>query len=191
LPATDKFKIDLGKDLAVQQCPMLFARGIVDAKPAAKRIERRGRARKPFPGDEKRIKRPLGREGRQPGPAQFGVEKLHVERSVVNDQPGVFDEVEEGLSNGLEHRLVAQEVIAQPMNLERLFGHRTQRIDVLMERPSCWHVIEQLYRANLDDAVTLDRLEASGFGVQNNFTHGGFPECTGSAPARRNGPSRG
>ena len=70
-----------------------------------------------------------------------------------------------------EHGLVAQEVIAQAVHLERLFRHRAFGVDVLVIGPAGRQVVQQLDRADFDDAVALGRFEAGGFGVKHDLTH--------------------
>ena len=74
-----------------------------------------------------------------------------------------------------EDRLVAQEFLAQPVNLERLLRHVAFRVDILVIGPPGGHVIEQLDPADLDDAVASLGVESGGFGVQYDLTHAACP----------------
>ena len=76
---------------------MFFARGIIDAKPSAKRIKRGWRARKLAPRDGQCVDRLIRRKLFHSGPAQFGIQEFHVKTSVVNDKLGVSNEFEERL----------------------------------------------------------------------------------------------
>ncbi len=152
---------------------MLFARCVIDTEPAAQRIQRRGRARKFLARNQQGIQRLFERQKPQVRPAQFGIQEFHVKGSVVDHQSRIPDKIQKRLPDGSENRLVAQEIIAQTVHLERFFRHHPLRVDVLVIRPARGHMIEQFDRADFNDAVTLGGFKACGFGVQNDFTHRG------------------
>ena len=70
-------------------------------------------------------------------------------------------------------RVLAEEVIAQAMHVERFFRHQALGVDVLVIDAPRGHFVEQFDRANFDDAVALARLKAGGFGVEDDLTHSG------------------
>ena len=102
----------------------------------------------------------------------------------MDHQFGVAHEIHEGLRNIGKDRFIfqldlpglwrlwrGQKVRANAMNTKGLRRHIAHGIDILVIGPSGWHVVVQLDRANLDNAVSLTGLETRGLGVQNNLTH--------------------
>lgn len=63
------------------------------------------------------------------------------------------------------------------MHALRIRRHQTLRIEIALERQARGDVIEQLDASDFDDAVTVRRIEARGFRIDNNLPH--------SAPHRR------
>ena len=76
---------------------------------------------------------------------------------------------EKGLADGAEPRLVAQEIVAKAVNLERLFRHGAFGVDVLVIGPAGRHVVEQLHRADFDDAVAFGGFKARWFRCRGRF----------------------
>jgi hypothetical protein len=173
LAAADQFQINLGQNLAVQKRAVLFARRIVDTKAAAERIKRGRGTGELLARDGQRIDGARPVDGGQADQFQFKIQELDVEGGVVDDQLGIADEVEESAANDAKHRFVAQEVIAQAVNFERFFRDGAFGVDVLVIGAAGGHVVEQLHRANFHDAVAFRGFKARGFGIKNDFTHGG------------------
>src|SRR3546814_8445047 len=105
----------------------------------------------------------LFRSGRQ-----VGIEKFHVEGSVVDDQRCIGNEVQRRRRYRLEQRLVLQELRAEAMDALCLRRHVAFRIEVFAEGASRWHMVQQFQGGDLDDAVAGGRIEAGGFGVEND-----------------------
>jgi hypothetical protein len=72
------------------------------------------------------------------------------------------------------------------VHLERLARHAAFGVDVLVIGAAGGQVVEQLDRADFDDAVAFGGLKPGGFGVENDFTHG-YPALI----CRPTGPGRG
>ena len=89
----------------------------------------------------------------------------------MDHQLGAGDEVHEIARNLPEHRLVAQEIVAQPVHLERLFGHRALGVDVLVIGVAGRDMAVQFDRADLDDPVAGFGVKARRLGVEDDFTH--------------------
>src|SRR3954451_17133854 len=57
------------------------------------------------------------------------------------------------------------------MHRERLVRHVTVRIDVTVEDLPTRDAVDELDAADLDQAVTLQRVEAGGFGIEYDLAH--------------------
>ncbi len=91
----------------------------------------------------------------------------------MDHQPGVIgDEVDESLRHLGEFGFVGQEFVAQAMHLEGALGHAAFGVDVDVEGLAGGQVVEQLQRADLDDAVAVFGVETGGFRIQDDLTHG-------------------
>jgi hypothetical protein len=144
---------------------VLFPRRVVNAEPPAKGVQRGRRAGEFLPRDHQGIGCAGVGQGRKPRRLEFGIQELHVEGSVMDHQLRIADEIEKRLSDLGEFRLVAQEIIAKAVNLERLFWHQAFGADVLVIGFASRQVVKQFDRANFDDAVALRRLKPRGFGI--------------------------
>ena len=84
------------------------------------------------------------------------------------------DEIEKAVDNVAEHRLVGELGIADAMNP---FGVRMDllalRVDENVERAPGRKAVDQLHRADLDNAVGI-LVEAGCFGVEDDFAHGAY-----------------
>ena len=98
---------------------------------------------------------------------------MHVEGGVVDHQRGVADEGDEIRGDVIEQRLVGQEFRTQPVDGKGLRRHVAFGVEIDVEALAGGEVVDQLDAADLDQPVTLLRLEARGFGVENDFTHDG------------------
>lgn len=190
LTTADQLQIDFGQDFAVQQRAVLFPHRVVDAEATAQRIKRGGRAGEFRPCDHQRVGRPRELQAGQAAAFQLEVQEFHVEGGIVDHQPCIADEIEKGLPDPGKDRLVAQrhpasngfagglqDVVADAVHLECANGHAAFGVDVLVVGAPRRQVIEQLDRADLDDAVALGGLEPGGFGVEDDFTHLGSAGC--------------
>ena len=60
----------------------------------------------------------------------------------------------------------------EPVHLEGLVRHVALRIEVAVKHLAGRHAVEQLDAADLDQPIAAQRIEAGGFGVENDFAHG-------------------
>ncbi len=72
-----------------------------------------------------------------------------------------------------EARLAAQELGREAVHLHGTRVDRAVRAQVTVELPARAPPVHELDRADLDDAVAELRLEAGGFGVEDDLAHGG------------------
>ena len=150
---------------------MFFPGGIIDAKTAAKRVERSRRAGEFLARDQQGIG---GATGGQLGMArcsQFGIQEFQIKAGIVDNQRGSFDEGKKIAGDMSKFWFVAQEIIAQTMHRERFRRHGTFRVDILVIGVARGHVIEQFHRADFHNAVTGCGVEPGRFGIQHDFTH--------------------
>ena len=89
----------------------------------------------------------------------------------MDDQLGILNKVQEFLTDLCKLWLVRQKLITKTMHFERVLGHAAFRIDVFMERPACWHMPGEFYRANLDNAVAGLGIKTGCFCIKNDLTH--------------------
>ena len=171
LTAADQFQIDLGQNFAIQQRAVFFTGGIVDAETAAQRIQRGPRAREFLAGNHHGIDSAAHRQRREVDCNQFGIQEFHVKRRVMDHHLRIGEKVEKRRGDGAEQRLIAQEIIAQPMNRKGIGWHGALRVDVLVIGFTSWNVVPQLDRADFHDAVSGGRVQPGGFGIEHDFTH--------------------
>ena len=74
-----------------------------------------------------------------------------------------------------EDRLVGEEGGGQAVDLDGLGRHVALRVDVAVEAAPGRHVVDELDRPDLDDAVAGVRVEAGGLGVEDDLTHAAAP----------------
>ena len=101
-----------------------------------------------------------------------GGEEADVERRVVDDQLGVADEIDELPRDLGEFRLVGEEGGRQPVDAEGGIRHLALGIDVAVEVAPRRDVVFKLDAADFDQAIAGQGIEAGGFGVEDDFTHG-------------------
>ncbi len=106
---------------------------------------------------------------------QLMIEKSHVEGGVMNDELGAPDESEKLLGDVAEPWLVAQEVVGDAMNIEGALFHVTIGPQVAMKIVAGGPPLHQFDAADLDDAMALAGLQASGFSIEDDLTHGRLP----------------
>ena len=88
----------------------------------------------------------------------------------MHNQHGAFDEGEHVVGKLGEARLVAQELERQPVHLERGIGHIALGIEMAMPSPAGGDAVDQLDAADLDDAVTVERIEPRGLGIEHDLS---------------------
>jgi hypothetical protein len=57
------------------------------------------------------------------------------------------------------------------MYRERLLRHIAFRIDVAVERLPRRHAVEYLNATELNQTIASQRIQAGGFGIENDFAH--------------------
>ena len=84
-----------------------------------------------------------------------------------------------------EQRLVGQELVAEAVHVLRARRHDHFGIEVGVEGPAGGHRVDQLDAAHFDDAMAGQRIEAGGFGVEDDFAHEALVAYLRRACARR------
>ena len=152
---------------------MLGAAGIVDAEALAQRIEAGALAGEFLARHRDGVDVGVAQLALA-GPLELGVEEADVELRVVDHQLGIGDEFQELLDPLAEARLVGQELVAQAVHVLRAGRHDHLGIEIGVEGAAGGDGIDQLDAADLDDAMAGQRIEAGGFGVENDFAHAGL-----------------
>ena len=109
--------------------------------------------------------------GVEAGKPQLVVEKTHVEGGIVDDQFGIAHEFQEFVSHVAEQRLVGQEFAGKTVHFQRAVLDVALGVDVNMVFASAQTSIDEFDRANFDDPVAFFRLQAGGFGVEDDLSH--------------------
>ena len=102
---------------------------------------------------------------------QLRVQERDVERRVVNDQLRAADELDQLVDDVGEARLLREEFVGDAVHLLRAAVDFAVGPQVTMERAAGLAPIDQLDAADFDDAMALLRLEARGFGVEDDLAH--------------------
>ena len=71
--------------------------------------------------------------------------------------------------------LSARKAVVSPCTATASSRHLALRVDVGVEDPPGRHVVDELDRAELDDAVAGVGVEPGGLGVEDDLTHGAAP----------------
>ena len=169
--AADQLDIDFRQQLGIEQRAVLGARRIVDPEPAAERIKRGLRPGELLARHADRVDGAAFVDAGPAGERQLCVDKAHIERSIMNDQRRIADEIHEVGGDIGEHRMTGEEVLAQSMDPFGLGGHVPFRVDVLMIDLAGRHMIQKLHATDFDDPVTRRRIETRGFRIENDFPH--------------------
>ena len=116
--------------------------------------------------------RPAARAGSRPlDPVELGVDEADVERSVVDHQRRIADELQKLVDDLVRTAACRQELGRQPVHRKGFLRHVPFGIDVDVERLPRRHAVEHLDAADFDQAIAAQRIEAGGFGVENDFAH--------------------
>ena len=106
LTAAAQFQVHFRQELAVQKCAVKAARGVVDFKPFAKRVQACLGTGKPAAGEVHGVHRPVqGNQGFFKA-RQLRIEKADVELGVVDDEWVVTDEFEKTVGDVGKNRFV-------------------------------------------------------------------------------------
>lgn len=89
----------------------------------------------------------------------------------MNDELRIPDEIDEGLTDGREFRFVAQEIVAQAVDLKRLFRHGAFGVDILVIGSAGRDMPDEFDSPDLHNAVAGFRIEARCFRIEDNLTH--------------------
>ena len=89
----------------------------------------------------------------------------------MNDERRVADELQELLHDFREQRLAGEKFAGQAVHGKRFRRHVALGIDVAVKRLPRRHAVEDLDAADFDEPVAAQRIEAGGFGIENDFAH--------------------
>ncbi len=81
------------------------------------------------------------------------------------------DEGEKLVEDGGERRLTSEKFCGQAMDGECILGHLALGIDVSVKFSTGRNMMNEFDASDLDDAMSLPRIETSRFGIQNDFAH--------------------
>ena len=123
------------------------------------------------PRQQQRIDQPVARDLRPLDTVELGIDEADIERCVVDHQRRVGDEFEELFDDMGKQRLVGEEFAGKTVHGEGFRRHVALGIDVPMKGLPRRHAVENLDAADLDQPVAAQRIEARGFGIENDFAH--------------------
>ena len=169
LPSADQLEIDVGEDFGIEQRAMQRPPRIVDAIVLAQRIEIDAGAGVLFAGEDDGVDHRVG-EAAAAGLFEFDIEELHVETGIVGDERRLAEKAQHLVGDLGEARLVGEERIGEAMDAKRLLGHLPLGIEVAMEILAGRDVVDEFDAADLDDTIAGQRIEAGGFGVEDDFS---------------------
>ncbi len=115
---------------------------------------------------------------------QFEVEEFQIELGIVDDKRRIGDEGKKIVGDRREDRRVGKLVRRQAVDPNRVFRDVAFGLHQRVEHPARRQMPDKLKAADLDDPVTIGRIETGGFGVEHNFAHGHWRRF--SAARRRN-----
>lgn len=169
-------QVDVGQQFGVEQRAVQLAVRIRDAVAVAQGVERVALTWVHFLRLHQGIDhaKHLLMHGRQVQALEFRVQEADIERRIVDDQFGVGDVGTELVGNFREFRLVAEEFRRQSVDGQRALFRVALGIDVMVKIIPRQHAVVQLDRPDLQDAVARARVQAGGFSIENNLTHGRF-----------------
>ena len=121
---------------------------------------------------QQRIDQAIARDRLPLDAVEFGIDEADVERGVVDHERRVADEFQELLDHFREQRLAGKELAGQAVHGKRFRRHVALGIDVAVKRLPRRHAVVDFDAADLDQPVAAQRIEAGGFGIENDFAHG-------------------
>ena len=74
-------------------------------------------------------------------------------------------------TTSVKQRLAGKKLAGKAVHRKRFRRHVAFRIDVPVKHLAGRHAIEDLDAADLDQAIAAERIEARGFGIENDFAH--------------------
>jgi hypothetical protein len=99
------------------------------------------------------------------------IQESDVEGRIVDDQLGPLDVPDKGIRYLGKARLVGQKGIGDAVHINRARLDLTIRLEVVMEVVSGQSTVDKLYTADLDDPMTILRVETGGLGVEHDLAH--------------------
>ena len=158
--------------MRIDQRTVFVAHGEIDLEALAQGIEAGPGAGKFLAGDQHGIDRAGVVDRVAAGARQLGIDEFQVERGVVDDQRRVADEIQKSVGDVGEPVLAGEEIVRQAVDREGVLRHVAFRIEINVKFPAGRQVVLQFDGADLDDPVAGGRIEAGGFGVEDDLTHG-------------------
>src|SRR5262249_46312214 len=122
-------------------------------------------------GKRQRVDDPLRQNRRRADAGEFGIKKPDIESSIMDDKTGIANEGDEFLGDRRKERLAFQELRRQAVNGLGVGGHVPFGINVIMECLAARYVVDELDRADLDDAMALGVINSGCLGVENDLAH--------------------
>src|SRR6185312_10782407 len=187
LATADQLEIDGGEQLAIELGAVLGALAEIDAEAPAERVKAELRAGKAALRQQQRVLDLAGQRGAAQ-PLELGTEKFQVEFGIMDDQAVAADEGEQLVDYRGERRMLRQELGGEAVHFFRFGRDVALRIDIAMEGAPGRQMVEQLDAGDLDDAVSLRRLEPGGFRIKDDLAHAvqcAARESTAQAASRR------
>ena len=171
LPGPDQIDIDLGQKFGVEQRAVFGAAGIVDRIARAEVVEAVRHARMLASRQQKRVDQPFPRNRRPFDAIKLGIDKADIERRVVDHQRRIANELQKFLDHLREQRFVGEELAGKTMHGECFSRHVALGIEMPMKGLAGRHPVENLDTADFNQPVAAQRVEARGFGIENDFAH--------------------
>src|SRR5690606_9280987 len=109
-----------------------------------------------------------------PGTPCFGqlrIQKLGVERSIVDDDLGILDVLQKLVCDLGEARMICQKLCGQAVHCQRLRVTVTIRIQVQMQVIAGQQAIGNLHTSKFDYTVPIRGIQARGFSIHYDLTH--------------------
>lgn len=188
LPAAGQFDIELREQLSIEQRAVLDAMAPVDPVARAERVQAVLGARMQRAGNRDAVDHAAQVNGLPAAALQLGIQEAEVEPRIVRDQLGVAQKGEQRFRLTAEQRLVGQEAVGEAVHSLRGSRHRALRIEIGVEALAGGNSIDEFDAADFDETVPVQRVQTSGFGIEDNFAHSAltrWPCIIG--PGRREG----
>jgi hypothetical protein len=125
-----------------------------------------------------RINHSVPAQKRLRGPLKLRIEEAEIECRVMHYQHRAFDEGQQLVGNLGEARLVAKEIGGEAVHVVGLLRHVALGIHMAMPSAARRNAIDEFDAADLDDAMTVERIKSRRFCVENDLAQ------SSSLPAR-------
>src|SRR4029077_20568842 len=120
------------------------------------------------------IDQPLTRYQRAIDAFKLGAEKRVIEAGIVDHKWRVTDKSKKLVGDFNEALVPLEELGGKTMDSECLGRNVAFRIEIRMKCRTGRYPVEQLDAAEFDKAMALARIQAGGFGIENDFAHSAF-----------------